>query len=79
MVTKQESMEGLCRVETEEKVWGLLRSQPSSWVANDLKAVPIPPLGLRKCYSTHTWILNFQEVLLPMVDAVLLCLPFLSP
>lgn len=64
MVAKLESVEGLCRVETEEKVWGLLRtvSHPGVWdlsqvltpdrtttytqkVANDLKAVRIPPLG----------------------------------
>lgn len=94
MVTKQESVEGLCRVETEQQDWGLLCtvSHPGVWDLSKFLRLTGPPQGslmtsrlcrsaswLRKCYHTHTWSLDFQEVILPMVGTVLLCLPFLSP
>ena len=48
MVTKQESVEGLCRVETEQQVWGLLRtvSHPGVWDLYMFLLLTGPPQGL---------------------------------
>lgn len=81
MVAKLESVEGLCRVETEEKVWGLLRtvSHPGVWDLSKFLHLTGPPHTLKRLLMTsrlcgsHTRLLDFQEVILPMVDTVLLC------
>lgn len=64
-VTKQESVEGLCRVETEQQVWGLLRtvSRPGVWDLSKFLRLTGPPQGLlmtsRLCQSC----LSAQEIL----------------